>query len=389
MGEKNPALYGVLSRCGWFLFGRAIIMLVTYVGSERREEWNSFLKREPSFGLLQSWEWGGFKEKLGWKAFRLAVEEQGQIVAGAQMLIKPFPMKLGSVAYIPRGPIGNWLDNEIASQLLSELHRVSRRHRAIFLKIEPPLLNDPAIDCKLQQHQFRPSIYTNQPRATIYVDLTQNVDDILRKMRKGTRYNINHSVRKGVTVREGSREDLGAFHDLMRITGRRAQFSTRSRFYYEHEWQTFANDKQVALFMAFYQDQLLAVHMAYYFGRHAAYFHGGSSTEYAELWPNHLLVWEAIKWAKAQGCHTYDLWGIPDEVGQAISSGKERPVSDRTDGLWGVYRFKDGFSKNIVYYMGAYDYIYRPLLYKLITNKLFNTNTLERIMAWMDGLKHT
>jgi lipid II:glycine glycyltransferase (peptidoglycan interpeptide bridge formation enzyme) len=135
--------------------------------------------------------------------------------------------------------------------------------------------------------------------------------------------------------------------------------------------------------MALYQGELLAVRTAFYFGKHAAEFHAGSLDSPANLRPNYLLVWEAIKWAKEQGCCTYDLWGIPDEVGQAVSEGKEPPVSDRTDGLWGVYRFKSGFSKNIVFYIGAYDYVYVSSLYKLITNKFINANTLERIAAWM------
>lgn len=361
-------------------------MRVAYITADRREEWNAFVAHEPSFALLQSWEWGQFKEKLGWKAYRIAVEEQGQIVASAQMLIKLVPLGLVSMAYVPRGPVGDWLDEGITSQLLSELHRVARHHRAVFLKIEPPLLNDPVTCQILQRHHFRASSYTNHPRATIIVDLTQNLDHILKQMRKKTRQYIRRAARKGVTVRIGGREDLPAFYNLMQITGRRAGFPPRVHDYHEHQWRTFADNNQTVLFMAFYQDQLLAVRTAYYFGNHAAEFHAGSLSEYTNLRPNYLLVWEAIKWAKAQGCDTFDLWGIPDEVGQAVYEGKEPPKPNRTDGLWGVYRFKRGLSKNIVYYIGAYDYVYSPLLYALITNRFLNRNTLDRIAAWMDSL---
>jgi lipid II:glycine glycyltransferase (peptidoglycan interpeptide bridge formation enzyme) len=139
--------------------------------------------------------------------------------------------------------------------------------------------------------------------------------------------------------------------------------------------------------MAFYRDQLLAVRTAFHFGNHAAEFHAGSSSEFSNLRPNYLLMWEAIKWAKAQGCRTYDLWGIPHQVGQAVYEGNDPPVADRTDGLWGVYRFKSGFSKNIVYYIGAYDYVYSPRLYALITNKYLNGSTLDQIAAWIDLLR--
>lgn len=51
-------------------------MQVKHISANQREEWNAFAAREPSFALLQSWEWGEFKENLGWKVYRIAVLEQ-------------------------------------------------------------------------------------------------------------------------------------------------------------------------------------------------------------------------------------------------------------------------------------------------------------------------
>ena len=61
-----------------------------------------------------------------------------------------------------------------------------------------------------------------------------------------------------------------------------------------------------------------------------------------------------MRWARANGCTTYDLFGIPDEVGQDPDRYARLAV-DRTDGLWGVYRFKRGFGGRTVRYVGAYD----------------------------------
>jgi lipid II:glycine glycyltransferase (peptidoglycan interpeptide bridge formation enzyme) len=191
----------------------------------------------------------------------------------------------------------------------------------------------------------------------------------------------------GSTVRKGAIDDLPAFYHLLQITGKRGNFSIRRMEYYEKEWEIFSEIDQVVMLMAFYQDQLLAGHIAVKFGDRAAYFHGGSINFPADTGVNYQLVWEAVKWAKTQGCRTFDLWGIPDEAGRIVSEGNEPPSSDRTDDLWGVYRFKKGFSKNIVCYIGAYDYVYNPVLYKLITNRFLNSNALERAAAWMDGIR--
>jgi peptidoglycan pentaglycine glycine transferase (the first glycine) len=362
-------------------------MTIVSLTESRREAWNTFVAQEPFFAIIQSWEWGEFKERLGWRVVRLAIEEQGQILAGAQMLIKPIPQGLASIVYVPRGPLGNWQDEAMMSRLLTELVRVARQHRAIFLRIEPAHLNNPAAHQFLRRQRFQPSRYTNQPRATIILDLTQDLDDILKQMRKKTRQYIRRAAREGVTVRMGGHQDLPAFCDLMRTTARRSGFFPRIRDYYEHEWQTFAGNGQVVLLLAYYQDQLLAGRIAFCFGNRAAEFHAGSLDEYKDLRPNYLLVWEAIKWAKAQGCRTYDLWGIPDEVGQAVYEGKDLPEEKRSDGLWGVYRFKRGFSKNVVYYISAYDYVFSRPLYWLVTNRLLKDSALDTIATRLDLLR--
>jgi lipid II:glycine glycyltransferase (peptidoglycan interpeptide bridge formation enzyme) len=315
------------------------------------------------------------------------VEEREQIVAGAQMLIKSITLRLASVAYVPRGPIGHWLDNKTTSQLFSELHRIALTHRAIFLRIEPPVLDDPVISQILQQNHFRAGPYTMQPRATLIIDLNQDLDDIFEKMPSKTRYNIKYARKNEIKTFVGNREHLPAFYNLMQLTGRRGQFTHRTRDYYEHEWEAFAKNEQVVLLMAQYKDKSLASRMAFSFGNHAATFHSASSGEHRNLRPNYLLAWEAIKWAKARGCQSYDLWGIPDEVGKAACEGKNLPKPDRTDGLWGVYQFKRAFSKNVVFYLNSHDYVYSPLLYFVTTNRFFSGQRLDRIIVWMDKLR--
>ena len=329
---------------------------ITSITADRREKWNAFVAREPSFALFQSWEWGELKANLGWRVFRIAIEDDGQIVAGAQMLIRSMPIiGLLSIAYIPRGPLGRWLDETIKPQLLSELHRIATSHRAVFLKIEPSLPNDPTINQTLEQDHFQAGFYANHSRATIILDLRQDLDDLLKQMRKKTRQYIRLASKRGVVVRTGNAGDLPDFYDLMKITGKRASFSPRTYNHYKLEWQTFTENNQAILLMAYNQDRLLAGRMIFRFGTHAAEFYAGSLDEYRDLHPNYLLIWEAIKWAKTQGCQSYDLWGIPHEVGQAVYDGGVFPTSNRKDGLWGVYQFKRGFGKRVVFYANAYD----------------------------------
>ena len=88
-------------------------MKACVVSQTRTADWNALVAREDSFSLTQSREWGAFKERLGWSVHRVGVEDGDALVAGAQLLVKRLPLGF-SVAYVPRGPVGDWLEDEAA-----------------------------------------------------------------------------------------------------------------------------------------------------------------------------------------------------------------------------------------------------------------------------------
>jgi lipid II:glycine glycyltransferase (peptidoglycan interpeptide bridge formation enzyme) len=227
------------------------------------------------------------------------------------------------------------MEAETARLLLDALLRVARQSRAIFLRIEPAALDNSGCRRLLEQLRFRSSLHTNQPRATLIVDLAPGLDVVLARMHQKTRYNIRYALKQGVEVRVGRPGDLESIYRLIKITGRRAGFGTRTMDYYRHEWETFAGTGQIGVFIAFYEGIPLAVNVSAAFGGHAAYLHGASSGEHINLQPNYLVMWEAMRWAQAKGCRTYDLWGIPDEAGQTEPQGQSLPAPSSTGGLWG------------------------------------------------------
>jgi peptidoglycan pentaglycine glycine transferase (the first glycine) len=327
------------------------------------ETWNSFVGASPTGHLLQAWQWGQLKAAFGWQAERVGVEDGGRLVAGVQVLFRSllpsFPYL--AIAYVPKGPILDFGNQEISEALLSAIHRLAHQKRAILLKIEPELPHSPALARQLQACGFRPSQQTIQPRSTIHIDLRAELDEILARMKSKTRYNVRLAGRREVLVREGTADDLPLFHRLIALTGRRDGFAVHSREYYETAYRLFVPSGLARLLLATYQDKVIAGLMVFAFGQRAWYMYGASSDRERNRMPNHLLQWQAIRWAKAQGCLAYDLWGIPDEVGKEPEKYK-RTVTDRQSGLWGVYRFKQGFGGQVVRYVGAYDYVYRPAL---------------------------
>jgi lipid II:glycine glycyltransferase (peptidoglycan interpeptide bridge formation enzyme) len=113
--------------------------------------------------------------------------------------------------------------------------------------------------------------------------------------------------------------------------------------------------------MAEYEGRPLAGLMAFAWGQTAAYFYGASSNEERQRMPAYAAQWAAMRWAKAKGCMSYDLWGIPD----APEGELEEQFTGRTDHLWPVYRFKRGFGGEIRRTVGAADRVYNRLLHRL------------------------
>ena len=330
----------------------------TFDRPDDESAWDALVAAAPQAHALQSWAWGELKARFGWHVRRLAVGP-----AAAQVLFRSLPGGLGTLAYVPKGPLVDLDDGASFQALLAAIGSLARRQRAICLKIEPDVEDDPAVADRLRALGFRPSPHTVQPRRTLLVDLDAEPDELLARMKQKTRYNVRLAGRRGITVRPGDDTDLAAFYRLMEATAERDRFGIHSRAYYDATYRLFVPSGRGCLLLAEYEGQLLAGLVALAFGDTAIYMAGASSDEERQRMPTYLLQWSSMLWARDQGCRTYDLWGVPDEDEAVLESG----FTQRSDGLWGVYRFKRGFGGRLLRTVGAWDRVYAPLRYRLYT----------------------
>jgi len=335
--------------------------------------WDAFASAHPQAHVLQLPAWGALKARFGWRASCIALAADGQIVAGAQVLYHPLPLRLGCMAYIPKGPLAPpawWEQPEKMAPLWAAIHAEARRQGARWLKVEapdPPVLpggipagEDHARRCAaaLSAAGFRPSPQNIQPVRTIVLDLSPSPADILARMKQKTRYNIRLSEKKEVTVRQATAADLDSFAAMMRVTGERDAFGVHAPGYYRAAYELFAPAGRAALFIASYAGRDLAGIMAFALGPTAWYFYGASTNEERNRMPAYAAQWAAIQWARERGCAVYDLWGVPDEDETALEAG----FSTQEDGLWGVYRTKRGWGGTVIRRVPAWDFVYsRPI----------------------------
>ncbi len=324
------------------------------------EQWDAFVASQPQSHILQTSAWGELKARFGWQADRVAVMRADRIVAGALVLFRALPLRLGTLAYIPKGPLLDFADEDVTTELLRGFDQLIKRQRSILLKIEPDQLDDPVWAERLHALGFRPSPQTVQPPRTIIIDIARSDEDILAAMHPKTRYNVRLAAKKDVIVREAAPADLPAFNALMQATGERDSFAVHSADYYEAAYRWFVPPGQATLLVATFQEHMIAGIFVFAQGDRAWYFYGASGEAERQRMPNYALQWAGIQWAKARGCTEYDLWGVPDEDEAAL----EAQYLDRHDDLWGVYRFKRGFGGRLIRFAGAFDRVYDPLLYK-------------------------
>jgi lipid II:glycine glycyltransferase (peptidoglycan interpeptide bridge formation enzyme) len=329
-------------------------------------EWGNFLANVPDSHILQTYEWGVLKSEFGWYTRHILLDgSNGDMSVGAQILFRRLPFGL-SAAYIGKGPVTCQPDGSERkgwSQFWLEVDQLCRRERAVFLKVEPDIWEKTERTnwretSNFLPEGFYPSHQTVQPRRTLVVDLTGSEEDVLARMKQKTRYNIRLAKKKSVVV--DSSEDLEIFYRLMTLTSQRDAFGVHTQEYYQRAFALFHPQSLCVLLQASFEDEPLAGLIAFRYGSRAWYFYGASGNEHRELMPTYLVQWEAMRWARIQGCVSYDLWGIPDFKEEEL----EAEFANRVGELWGVYRFKRGFGGQMMRTVGAWDRIYQPIPFK-------------------------
>jgi peptidoglycan pentaglycine glycine transferase (the first glycine) len=329
--------------------------------------WDELLLKLPNPHPLQSWSWGAFKGRWGWSGSPLVLDINGEEagrppLAAALVLKRRVPRLPFSILYVSKGPTLDYNNPALRRVMLAQLEQLARAEKAIFIKIDPNVVYSWGLEegsrspigarfiDELRFRGWRLSEDQIQFRNTVELNLDRSEEELLAAMKQKTRYNIRLAGRKGVLVRPGAPEDFGAVANMYLETAARDHFAVRPVAYYLDAWQSLYEAGMAHPLLAEYEGELLAAVIIVRFGERAVYMYGASSTKERRRMPNYLLQWEAIRWAKAQGCRVYDFWGAPDDFVES-------------DPLWGVWRFKSGFNGQIVRHIGAWDYPARPFWY--------------------------
>ncbi len=308
-----------------------------------KTEWNKQVDHP-----LQAYEWGEFRQATGVKVVR---------ESGMQITIHKIPHTPWNVGYAPKTGM-------ITEKQSSVLSKVAKENNCIFIKVEPKIEMQ---DSRREMLDFRKwGFVAGRPLFTKFnfvLDVTPSEEVLLSSFKQKTRYNIKVAEKRGVTVEiDNSEAAFERYLQLTEETTKRQGFYAHSREYHKRMWEVLNNspisNSQILklsanLLVARYQGEIITTWVLFSFGDTLYYPYGASTREHREVMANNLVMWEAIKLAKKWGLRYLDMWG-------ALG-----PEPDSHDPWYGFHNFKSGYGARHVEYVGTWDYVAMPLLYKL------------------------
>ena len=341
--------------------------------------------------LQQTAYWSEVKRKQGFepKAFDIRVRRNDHFIIDDLLMIVQDIGNGFRIGYVPYGPT-MVPDEESQGEFLEELSDLIRpgiNDRCIALRYDlswesfwakddafyeendtwkgpPPVMNQELrINFNTKKWNLRKSSTNILPSDTLFIDLSQTEEELLRQMRAKTRYNIRLSYRRGVRIRKASFNELDTWYKLYKETCKRNKIHLHDFEYFKTVLGTGADDclspAEVELLFAEKNRQPLAAMFLSYSGQRATYLYGASSSAKRNHMATYALQWDAIRRAKGKGYKEYDMFGVA-------------PHPNPGHPLYGLHRFKTGFGGHIYHRLGCWDYPFDAEKYEMFLSAEMN-----------------
>jgi lipid II:glycine glycyltransferase (peptidoglycan interpeptide bridge formation enzyme) len=350
-----------------------------------------FLKNYQTFSFLQLPCWA--EVKSGWRSKSVGWFDERKLVCVGLILIRNIPKTKWSLFYLPEGPV---LDPDYAKNVvdwLTPLRDFAKESGAFNLKLGPQVtintwsaatIKNAISDNVYRQFKdvdpdrvnpFGHEIGTKlrnlggkqietdgegfgdvQPRFVFAIDVEGKSDDeLLATFSQEWRRNIKKAEKSEVKVRQANFSDLETFHTLYKETAKRDKFTPRPLNYFKQMWKSLnENSNNLAEMRLYIAEQENICHAACLWvrvGKHVWYTYGASSTSGRELRPSNAIQWQMMRDARDAGASIYDMRGI------AATLNEKSP-------LFGLLRFKIGTGGKVIQYVGEWDFVLKPLIYK-------------------------
>lgn len=303
--------------------------------------WEKYLLSKKPGTFLQSWNWGETNKAAGSKIMRFGYFQKGKMIGCVQIIDQP--AKRGHHLLIPGGPVIDYENHKVVAFVTKHLKTIALKSKSWFVRIRPDIKESPDLLSTLSEEGFKPAPMHVHGEHTLILDIDKNEEEILKNMRKTTRYLIKKSQSEGFKIRRTTDvEDVDILYELQDETVKRHKFVGFKKKLFEAELSTFGLDNQAEIFICEKDKRPLVAAIVIYYGEKAFYHHSGSSESARHMNASYFTQWEIIKASKEKRMRYYDFWGI------APTDGPKHRFA-------GVTVFKKGFGGEKVDWAHAHD----------------------------------
>jgi lipid II:glycine glycyltransferase (peptidoglycan interpeptide bridge formation enzyme) len=184
--------------------------------------------------------------------------------------------------------------------------------------------------------------------------LSENENDMFKRVRNSTKRNVNRALREKVTVKKyNSSEAMSAFYRMNCMTRKKHGLPPQPISFFNSIFDYVISSNKGHIFLAHYRNKIIAGAVYFHMGRKAIYKYGASDPRYLDVRANNLVMWEAIKF--------YGRTGF-----ESLCFGRTEPENQ------GLIQFKSGW--------GAKQETVNYYRYHLLNNKFVISNTKEVIL---------
>lgn len=317
-------------------------------------DWKQVVQKYPEANFLQSPVWGKVNDLVGHKVITESNLANASNPSSAvpsywcQMIVKN--AKRGRYLEIPGGPLVDWDDRVAVEAVFAKIRQVATHEKCVFVRLRPQLRH--AEIEKLSGLGLRKAPMHLHAEHTVILDLNKNEDDLLKDMRRQTRYEVRRAEKLGLIVNwDNSEAIFREFHQVQAETAERQHFVPPDLKMLLAERKAFG--EQARLYVARAADGApVAYGLILIDGVEAEYFEAASTELNYKMPGAYALQWQVIKDLKQIGLKRYNLWGIA-------------PPGQPHHRYAKVTTFKRGFGGEIVEFVPAQDLILKQSRYQL------------------------
>ena len=394
---------------------------------------DDFSSKNKIRNFYQTSEYGDWMEKRGYKCMYLAFMDEGKNIHAATLIIYKNVFSNYKYGYAPRGFLINYDDDELFKEFTRHIKMFLKAKNFAYLKIDPPIIyktrdkhgeevpggrNSTSLIEKMNELGYIHLGFNNEfealkPRWNAVIKLDKNENEMFRSFSKEIRNKINNSMRKGLEVYKGTKDDIPVFYDFIKknydrpisyyydyydIFKRRnmidlylvklntVEYLETSKYLYENELEnnnnilrtmtgklkrknltnkkmesdklldTYKRDvvKATELLAKYPNGFIIGGSMVIKYNKQLQFLIDGIDPAYKSFNPNHLLKWTVIKEYLNSNYYYIDLNGI---VGN---------FKKEDNPYYGLNRFKLGFNSDVIEYIGEFNLPINNPIYRIV-----------------------